>query len=114
VLPSEAAVPIGMAIHELTTNAAKHGALLTQEGPVDVRWSVDHEGEQPMLNLAWTERGGPPVARPVRQGFGSRLIQRVLTAQLQAEVHVAYEPGGIRFRLSMPVPDTPALFDPSA
>ncbi|HZA91097.1 MAG TPA: PAS domain-containing protein, partial [Gemmatimonadales bacterium] len=58
-LPSEAAVPIGMAIHELTTNAAKHGALSTFGGQVDVRWRVEPGEGRPILHFAWTEHGGP-------------------------------------------------------
>ena len=84
-LPSEAAVPIGMAIHELTTNAAKHGALSTFGGQVDVRWKIVQQ-ERPMLHFTWVERGGPRVSTPTRQGFGSRLLQRVLATQLQADV----------------------------
>ena len=57
-----------------------------------------------MLNLSWTERGGPPVAPPQRQGFGSRLLQRVLATQLQAEVHMDFAPEGLRFSIVMPVP----------
>src|SRR5918997_2935098 len=67
-LPSEAAVPIGMAIHELTTNAAKHGALSTFGGQVEVRWHVEPGAERPVLHFAWTEHGGPRVSAPTRQG----------------------------------------------
>jgi PAS domain S-box-containing protein len=101
-LTSEAAVPIGMAIHELTTNAAKYGAL-SDGGRVEVRWTLTND-DRPMLNLSWTERGGPPVAPPQRQGFGSRLLQRVLATQLQAEVHMDFAPEGLRFSIVMPVP----------
>ena len=89
-LPSEAAVPIGMAIHELTTNAAKHGALSTFGGQVDVRWNVEQGEERPMLHFTWVERGGPRVSTPTRQGFGSRLLQRVLPTQLQADVSMEF------------------------
>ncbi|WP_084021106.1 PAS domain-containing protein, partial [Microvirga flocculans] len=65
-LPSEAAVPIGMAIHELTTNAAKHGALSTFGGQVEVRWRIEPGAERPLLHFAWTEKGGPRVSPPTR------------------------------------------------
>jgi PAS domain S-box-containing protein len=111
-LPSEAAVPIGMAIHELTTNAAKHGALSTFGGQVEVRWRIDQGGDRPMLHFAWAENGGPRVTTPARQGFGSRLLQRVLTTQLQAQVSMDFQEKGINFRMVMPVPGSQPLFNP--
>ncbi len=111
-LPSEAAVPVGMAIHELTTNAAKHGALSTFGGQVEVRWHIEPEGESPMLHFTWTENGGPRVTAPSRQGFGSRLLQRVLSAQLQAQVNWDFREKGLHFSMSMPIPREPPLFNP--
>jgi len=111
-LPSEAAVPIGMAIHELTTNAAKHGALSTFGGQVDVRWKIA-QGERPMLHFAWVERGGPRVSAPTRQGFGSRLLQRVLATQLQADVSMEFPEEGLRFSMTLPIPNEPPLFNPN-
>jgi PAS domain S-box-containing protein len=111
-LPSEAAVPIGMAIHELTTNAAKHGALSTFGGQVDVKWRIEPGEERPLLHFFWTEHGGPRVAQPSRQGFGSRLLQRVLTTQLQAQVHMDFQEEGLRFSMVMPMPGDPPLFNP--
>jgi PAS domain S-box-containing protein len=102
-LTSDAAVPIGMAIHELTTNAAKYGAL-SDGGHVEVRWELKENGGRPMLHFNWTESGGPPVLPPKRQGFGSRLLQRVLATQLQAEVQMDFAPEGLRFTIVMPVP----------
>jgi len=112
-LPSEAAVPVGMAIHELTTNAAKHGALSTFGGQVEVRWRVEQEeGQRPQLHFTWTEHGGPRVHAPTRQGFGSRLLQRVLATQLQAEVKMDFNEEGLRFAMTMPIPGDPPLFNP--
>lgn len=111
-LPSEAAVPIGMAIHELTTNAAKHGALSTFGGQVEVHWKLTRQDDKPILNFSWEERGGPPVAVPTRQGFGSRLLQRVLSTQLQADVHMDFAPEGLHFTMTMPIPGDPPLFNP--
>jgi two-component sensor histidine kinase len=101
-----------MAIHELTTNAAKHGALSTFGGQVDVRWHVEPGGERPILHFTWTETGGPHVTAPVRQGFGSRLLQRVLTAQLQAQVNMDFAEEGLRFTMTLPIPGAPPLFNP--
>jgi two-component sensor histidine kinase len=111
-LPSEAAVPVGMAIHELTTNAAKHGALSTFGGQVEVKWQVEQGADRPMLRFVWTERGGPRVMTPTRQGFGSRLLQRVLSTQLQADVHMDFQEDGLRFTMVMPIPGEPPLFNP--
>ncbi|WP_230531890.1 PAS domain-containing protein [Microvirga roseola] len=111
-LPSEAAVPIGMAIHELTTNAAKHGALSTFGGKVEVSWRIEPGGERGVLHFSWTERGGPRVSLPTRQGFGSRLLQRVLTAQLQADVKMDFQEEGLRFTMVMPIPGEPPIFNP--
>lgn len=111
-LPSEAAVPIGMAIHELTTNAAKHGALSTYGGQVEVRWRIELGPEHPMLHFTWEENGGPRVTAPARQGFGSRLLQRVLTTQLQAQVSMGFQEDGLHFSMIMPIPGEPPLFNP--
>jgi two-component sensor histidine kinase len=66
----------------------------------------------PILYLTWTEKGGPPVRKPERHGFGSRLLQRVLAAQLQAKVEIDYDEAGIRCAIEMPVPTDTALLDP--
>ena len=95
-LPSEAAVPIGMAIHELTTNAAKYGALSVPRGKVSVSWQAEPAEEGTRLKLVWQERGGPKVSPPARQGFGSRLLHRVLATQLNAKVEMDFDPEGLR------------------
>jgi two-component sensor histidine kinase len=111
-LPSEIAVPIGMAVHELTTNAAKYGALSVRTGKVSVMWSENGEGEDRRLSLSWVERGGPRVAQPGRQGFGSRLLHRVLTTQLNAQVNVDYDPSGLRVSIDAPIKATASLSPP--
>jgi two-component sensor histidine kinase len=100
-LPSEAAVPIGMAVHELTTNAAKYGALSVDTGRVSVHWTSEPEGDSIRLKLTWIERNGPPVTAPTRQGFGSRLLHRVLTTQLNAHVEMDFDETGLRVSLAM-------------
>ncbi|BCM87367.1 sensor histidine kinase [Methylobacterium indicum] len=113
-LPSEIAVPIGMAIHELTTNAAKYGALSNRAGRVRIRWSVEPGTDRPRLRFRWQESGGPAVAPPTRQGFGSRLLQRVLTTQVQAEVATDYAPGGFALTMLAPLPARNAALNPLA
>ncbi|UVF19117.1 GAF domain-containing protein [Microvirga terrae] len=95
-LPSEAAVPIGMAIHELTTNAAKYGALSVPGGHVAISWEAEPAEDGTRLRLTWEERGGPAVSAPTRQGFGSRLLHRVLATQLNAKVETDFNPTGLR------------------
>jgi two-component sensor histidine kinase len=66
-----------MAVHELTTNAAKHGALSVFGGRVEVTWSITIDAEGRKLRFKWLERGGPAVQKPQGEGFGSRLLRRV-------------------------------------
>jgi two-component sensor histidine kinase len=103
-----------MAIHELTTNAAKHGALSTFGGKVEVRWRIEPGELAPMLHFSWVEHGGPRVSTPTRQGFGSRLLKRVLAAQLQADVSMEFAEEGLRFSMKMPIPGDPPLFNPDS
>ncbi|WP_375466386.1 sensor histidine kinase [uncultured Methylobacterium sp.] len=103
-LASEIAVPIGMAIHELTTNAAKYGALSNQGGRIAVTWALLPGGPAGLLRFAWRESGGPIVEPPRRQGFGSRLLQRVLTTQVQAEVETTYAAEGFALTMLAPLP----------
>jgi two-component sensor histidine kinase len=102
-LSSDLAVPTGMAIHELTTNAAKFGALSVPTGRVEVAWNIERQDNSRKLRLEWVERGGPPVEPPQRKGFGSTLLQRVLTAQAQAEIHIDFEKAGLRFKMDAPL-----------
>ncbi len=102
-LSADLAVPTGMAVHELTATAAKHGALSIAAGQIQVHWDVVHEGGQRKLDLEWTERGGPPVQQPHRRGFGSALLQRVLPVQCNAEVEFDLDKAGLRFRMKAPL-----------
>jgi two-component sensor histidine kinase len=97
--PAEA-LALGMAIHELTTNAAKYGALSTPAGRVDVSWSIDRTGAGPMLRLRWVEKGGPPVKPPTRRGFGLNLLESLA---LGGEVCVEFAPQGLRCAISAPL-----------
>ena len=73
---------LALALHELATNAAKYGALSVESGSVMVSWAVEGSSDERRLTLRWVERGGPPVQSPTRQGFGSRLIERSLSAEI--------------------------------
>jgi PAS domain S-box-containing protein len=113
-LASEVAVPIGMAIHELTTNAAKYGALSTRDGRVAITWGVLPDGPAGTLHFHWRESGGPIVRPPSRHGFGSRLLQRVLSTQVRAEVSTEYPPEGFRLTMTAPLPPRNDLLNPMA
>lgn len=93
-----AAVTLGMAFHELATNAAKYGALSVPSGRVQVAWAVGHDHR---LHLDWRETGGPPVQPPRRRGFGSRLIERGLPGELAGEVHLDFPPEGLHCTMEM-------------
>ncbi len=103
-LSSQLAVSLGMAVHELTTNAAKYGALSAVSGKVDVAWSVTIAATRRTLDIDWVESGGPEVVQPARQGFGSRLLEFVLPGQIQAKASIDYLAEGVRMHCSVPLP----------
>ena len=76
-LTSAAAQSLGMALHELATNAGKYGALSNDTGQVDIRWNIRQEEGTNRFEISWTESGGPPVIAPDRRGFGSTVIERM-------------------------------------
>jgi two-component sensor histidine kinase len=90
---------LALALHELATNAAKHGALSQSTGQLSVSWELTEEG----LALRWTESGGPPVhAPPTRQGFGSTVLTATVTQQLGGRVALDWRPDGLRATLFVP------------
>jgi PAS domain S-box-containing protein len=91
-LVPRAALALAMALHELGTNAAKYGALSAEGGRVSISWSRDED----RLRLVWRESGGPPVEPPTRRGFGSRLIERGLAADLGGKATLEFDPSGLR------------------
>jgi PAS domain S-box-containing protein len=95
-LPSKVAIGLGMALHELCTNAAKYGALSIPGGRVNVAWS----NEMGLLNFEWREQGGPPVMVPERRGFGSRLLERGAFGEPDGRVDIDYHPEGLTARIT--------------
>ncbi len=97
---------LGMALHELCTNATKHGALSVDEGRVDLAWSLDEPG----FNIRWAESGGPPVVPTESSGFGRKVLTELVPSALQGSARLDYAPGGIEWTLaSQPVTiDAPA------
>ncbi|AWN38182.1 PAS domain-containing sensor histidine kinase [Methylobacterium radiodurans] len=98
-----AALSLALMIHELATNAAKYGALSLPDGRIAVAWSVVPDGADATVNLAWTERGGPPVVPPAHRGFGSRLIERGLAGAVGGAVSLDYAPEGLACRVAAPL-----------
>jgi two-component sensor histidine kinase len=82
---------IAVTLHELATNAAKYGALSAVKGQIALKWL---HGEDGRLILCWTEMGGPAVQTPTRQGFGSRVIERMI-GQLKGETRFDWRPEGL-------------------
>lgn len=100
------AVALGMAFHELATNAAKYGALSGTRGQVRVSWVVSRTEAGPdRVSITWREAGGPTVRPPARQGFGSRLIVAGLAHQLKGDVRLEYEPDGVRCHIAFNLAD---------
>jgi len=104
------ALAIAMAIHELTTNAAKYGALSVPSGCVVITWTVTQE-EAPFLVLRWEERNGPSVVAPTRKGFGTRLIQRSLAQDIEGDVQLTYAPTGVVCAMSIPLSEATPLLE---
>ena len=102
-LKPEAAQSLGLALHELASNAAEHGALSIPSGRVAIEWRRLMPAEGSGLELIWTERGGPPVTAPVRRGFGSLVIEQNLARSLNAEVEATFAPEGLRCRVRVPL-----------
>ncbi len=94
-LSSRHVLSLSLALHELATNATKYGALSCQEGHVAVQWSAT-AGE---LWICWREEGGPPVATPLKSGFGSRLLQQLI-GEIGGTIELDYDPAGLRCNLT--------------
>jgi PAS domain S-box-containing protein len=103
LLPARTALPISMALHELATNAVKHGALSTPAGRVDLRWSQTDS----RVTLHWSESGGPAVSPTRRAGTGTSLIQGLIGFELHGKVTTDYHPAGLRCTLEFPLPFSP-------
>ncbi|HEX7876024.1 MAG TPA: HWE histidine kinase domain-containing protein [Sphingobium sp.] len=105
LLSSRIAESLGLAIHELTTNALKYGALKIEGAKLDIRWTVSHEPDRPLrLEFTWQEQGVPAISlSPAREGFGRELIEEALPYRLGAETRLEFRGGGLRCTLSVPL-----------
>jgi two-component sensor histidine kinase len=100
-LTPDAAQGIGMALHELGTNAAKYGALSNETGAVLISWKVT-KGANPKFSITWLERGGPKVQPPTRSGFGQTLIGRMAQAAVQGTAEINFAETGVSWNLNAP------------
>jgi PAS domain S-box-containing protein len=103
VVRPDAAMTLSLVLHELATNALKHGALTAPLGQVTVAWSMAEAPDaRRLVELLWGEQGGPAVTPPERQGFGARLIA-ASADQLGGEIDIRYDPAGLAARLLFPL-----------
>lgn len=99
-LASNDAMSLGLAIHELATNAAKYGALTRTEGRIHVNWFI---ATPELAVVHWREEGGPRVTEPAKRGFGRDLIEKIVAHELKADVELEFLPAGVECRLKVPV-----------
>jgi PAS domain S-box-containing protein len=97
-LNAASAQAIGLALHELSTNAGKYGALSTDKGCVDICWATDGD----TFTMSWTERNGPPVSAPKRRGFGTIVMEAMAERSVGGKVDLDYAPSGVTWRLTCP------------
>ena len=101
ILNMAAAQGIGMALHELATNAAKYGALSNLEGKVRIAWQII-DAPVPLFAMSWQENGGPAVTQPTRKGFGQMVIGRMAEAAVEGGATIAFNPTGLGWSLQAP------------
>jgi two-component system CheB/CheR fusion protein len=95
---------LGLAMHELATNAVKYGALAAASGSISVSWRQNLVEDGERLYLEWIERTVPIIdARPSRVGFGREFLERGLPFELDARTTLDFRPGGLRFTIDMPL-----------
>jgi two-component sensor histidine kinase len=103
-LTPEATASLGMAIHELATNAVKYGALSVSHGQVKVHWDValNHLG-QAEFSLRWAESDGPEVGPPQKRGFGMRAVERLLASEIDGQAQFDFAADGLRCTITAPL-----------
>ncbi|WP_244642543.1 sensor histidine kinase [Phyllobacterium sp. 628] len=103
VLPPDHALGLGIALHELATNAAKHGALSSAHGRVKISWQTEAGLDESRVIIHWVELDGPRVTPPAARGLGERLIERSLDKVLSSSVRLSYPEAGMEALISMPI-----------
>jgi PAS domain S-box-containing protein len=100
----KATLALGIALHELATNAVKYGAFSNDGGSILIEWMIKPTTEGNRLILHWQEKGGPPVTPPTQKGFGSRVIERGLPHELEGTVNLEYLVDGVNCTINIPAP----------
>jgi PAS domain S-box-containing protein len=104
MITAKAAQAVGLALHELSTNSMKYGALSTNKGKVSIAWEFLQEpGAHDRLTLRWEEHDGPPVEPPTRKGFGRFVLERMTTQALQADVRMEFKKDGLIWIVTAPL-----------
>ena len=106
--PPKAALALGIAFHELATNAVKYGAFYGETGCVRITWTIEPKPDGDRLLLCWSEENGPPVTPPTKKGFGSRVIERGLDFELGGSTRLDYRPEGVVCTIDIPAPQAAA------
>ena len=96
---------IGLAVHELTTNALKHGALHSEGNRIEANWSIEGRGDKRKLRFSWRERlANRRIEAPTRTGFGTELLDRVMAYELDAEPLIEFKEDGLSYQVDIPLP----------
>jgi PAS domain S-box-containing protein len=104
MLGAAATQALAMVVHELVTNAVKFGALSTAGGRVSVSWRTPSSRDGGAdLTVEWRESGGPPVTKPSHEGVGTSLIRELIPHELGGTVDLAFDPDGVRCRMTLPL-----------
>jgi two-component sensor histidine kinase len=103
-LPANEALALGIAFHELATNAVKYGAFSNAAGSIALTWTIEPMPEGDRLILRWQEKDGPPVILPTRKGFGTRVMERGLPHELGGKVQLDYRAEGLICTINIPAP----------
>jgi PAS domain S-box-containing protein len=101
-LTPRAALTLALVVHEITTNAAKYGALSTSAGRIETRWRLV-PGDTPRLRIEWQERNGPTVSAPRQRGFGTRFIEGSVASELKGAARLQFDAEGLRCEIEVPV-----------
>ena len=114
LLRPRAVLTLAMAFHELATNAVKYGALSVPNGRIEIRWGPERLDEEARdwLHIGWAEQGGPPVAEPQQRGFGTKLIEGSVKAELGGSASLQFAGEGLRCEFLIPLEK--AAFDEEA
>jgi len=102
LVPAHTVVPLSMVLNEMTTNAAKYGALSMPRGRTEITWRVTGEAEK-SVELVWQESGGPTVEAAPSTGFGTKLIDHVVRHDLDGETKIDFDPAGVRWTIAFPI-----------